>query len=428
MKKITAIVLVVLVCCTSNSFGQYADTDNYGTIKALSPESYAETIERLGSHTPKEAFDRWVGEFIDVEPVSTRGMSKSELDALYSKRLKMMATEVQLPYNPIVRSYIERYSRKGGTMEAVLGLGRYYFPIFEQILFEHGLPLELKMLPVIESALVPVAKSHASAVGLWQMMMPTAKYYGLEINSFVDERQDPILASHAACNFLKDLYTIYKDWTLVIAAYNCGQGNVNKAMRNAGAVGSYWDIWEHLPRETRGYVPAFIAASYSYTFHKAHGLEPREIRHQVTVDTLMISRMLHFEQITSTIAVSMDEIRALNPMYRLDIVPAIDRQYPLVLPVSSIDDFIVHRDEILSKDSTYLRKYLEVDNFSIRKVESLAKGGYQSGVRLTHKVASGETLGGIALKYNVSITDIQKWNNITGTNIRVGQQLSIIPK
>ncbi len=430
MHRITTLLILLLL--PLRLIGQSADVENYGEISVIPGQDYFELYHMLNSENAQDAYENFVGEFIDVDASSDTSLlrSGSSGDQLYSSRLKMMATEVQLPYNPIVKNYIDRYVRRGGTMEYVLGIGRYYFPIFEQILYEQGLPLELKMLPVIESALIPTARSHAAAVGLWQIILPTAKYYGLEINSFVDERQDPVKSTIAACKFLKDLYKIYGDWTLVIAAYNCGPGNVNKAMRAAGDVGTYWDIWEHLPRETRNYVPAYIAASYSYTFYKAHSLKPKEISIPLSVDTLTINRMVHFDQISTTIAISNDELRQLNPQYRIDIIPALQKPYTLVLPTNLIGDFIDHESDIYVKDSVYLKKYLQVSNLSQEKALEIASSthSYPKGKKMTYKIRSGDTLGGIALKFNVKVSEIQKWNSLRGTNIRAGKTLIIYPR
>lgn len=426
MKRVL-LILVAVVVSVAQASAQRADVKEYGKIDVVSAADYFDMYTALHTSNAQSAYERFVGEFINIDLSQAIPTSAAD-DKLFSDRLKMMATEVQLPYNDVVRRYITTYTRKGGVMERVLGIGRYYFPIFEQVLYDNDMPLELKMLPVIESALIPVAKSSASAIGLWQMMMPTAKYYGLEINSFVDERQDPVKSTQAACRFLKDLYRTYKDWTLVIAAYNCGPGNVNKAIKRAGQVGSYWDIWEHLPRETRNYVPAFIAASYGYTFHKAHDLTPTLVTQALTVDTVMINRMLHFDQISSTIGITTDELRTLNPQYRIDIIPAIDRGYSLVLPMPMVDDFIDAQNEIYGKDTIYLKKYLEVDNLSADRAESVASKtapAYSKGKKTTHKVKSGETLGGIAGRYSVKVAQIQKWNSIRGTNIRAGQTLTI---
>lgn len=429
MKK--SLLFLSLLFAFYNATAQSADVKDYGEIEVLSNADYCELYHTLQADNAQDAYDKFIGEFVDVDLTNLSSDNTSQ-DELYSSRLKMMATEIQLPYNDVVRRYINIYTRKGGTMEHVLGIGRYYFPIFEEILYDYNIPLEMKMLPVIESALIPVAKSHASAVGLWQMMMRTAKYYGLEINSFVDERRDPVKSTHAACRYLKDLYKMYGDWTLVIAAYNCGPGNVNKAVRRAGAMGSYWDIWEYLPRETRGHVPAFIGASYGYTFHKAHSLTPREATQTLVIDTMRISRMLHFDQISSTIPITTEELRTLNPKYRIDIIPAIERPYTLVLPINLIGQFIDNEKLIYSKEATYLKKYLEIENLSpksARAVASKSTPTYTKGKKMTYKIKSGDTLGGIAERYNVKASDIRTWNpSIQGSNIRAGKSLVLYPR
>ncbi len=421
--------LLTLAITPLFAFAQSGDVQNFGTIQALAIDEYFELYDALGAKNAQEAYENFVGEFVEL-PAEQHTIDNARKDSIYDKRLRMLATEVQLPYNSVVRGYIETYTRRGGTMEHVLGMGQYYFPIFEQALYDHGLPLELKMLPVIESALVPIARSHASAVGLWQLMMPTAKYYGLEITSFVDERLDPIKATNAACLFLKDLYKMYGDWTLVIAAYNCGPGRVNIAMKRAGKIGTYWDVWNHLPRETRGHVPAFIGASYAYTFHKAHSLKPREVKHSLSVDTLTINKMMHFNQITSTIPITIEELRTLNPQYRIDIVPAMEKQYSLVMPTKYIDEFIGNEAAIYAKDTTYLKKYLQIDNLTPQKANNVAASGSSSGSgdSIRYQIKSGDTLGGIAARYKVKVSEIQRWNNLSGTVIRVGKYLTIYPR
>ncbi len=430
MNKLLPIFLFVVFVSSQSLWAQSAYVENYGEIKAVPAENYFELYGELNAKNAQEAYENFVGEFIDIDPLDIGTLSGDDKDKLYEARLKMLATEVQLPYNAAVRSYIDRYSKKNAVMENVLGRAKYYFPIFEKALYEYGLPMELKMLPVIESALLPVARSHAAAVGLWQFILSTGKHYGLEVNSFVDERMDPVKSTDAACRFLMDLYKIYGDWTLVIAAYNCGPGNVNKAMKRAGTVGSYWDIWDYLPRETRGYVPAFIGASYGYTFYKANSLEPKEIDNPISVDTLLVSRMVHFDQIATTIPITKEELRALNPQYRIDIIPAVERKFTLVLPTDRIADFIDSEADIYGKDTTYLKKYIQIDNLSEKKALELAERypSYASGKKTTYKVKSGDTLGAIAIKYGVTVANIKKWNGLRSTNIRIGQRLTIYPR
>lgn len=270
-------------------------------------------------------------------------------DSVYIKRLSEITSAFDLTYNSIVRSYINVYTqKKRDRVEVMLGLTDYYFPIFEEILDQYQLPQELRVLPVIESALNPRAVSRAGATGIWQFMYGTGRMYKLTINSFVDERRDPILATHAAARFLKDLYAIYNDWTLVIAAYNCGPGNVNKAIRRAGGKRNYWDIYYFLPRETRGYVPAFIAATYALTYHNEHNIKVVPMSLPATSDTLMVSGMLHFQQVSEVLGVPVSTLRDLNPQYKLDIIPAKNKQHSLKLPLEHVGPFIDKQEQIFA--------------------------------------------------------------------------------
>ena len=263
-------------------------------------------------------------------------------DSVYARRLLDLASPIQFPYNNIVKGYINRYtSSRYGTISRILGMSQYYFPIIEEALLREGLPVELRALPIIESALSPTATSPMGAVGLWQFMPTTGKSYGLEINSLVDERRDPYLATQAACRYLKDLYAIYNDWSLAIAAYNCGPGNVNKAIARSGGK-NFWEIYDYLPRETRGYVPAFIGASYAYAYHQQHGIEPTEAPIPLSVDTVRINKLMHLEQISSTIDLPIETLRQLNPQYKLDIIPATTKTYALVLPQRYVMQSIAH--------------------------------------------------------------------------------------
>ena len=270
-------------------------------------------------------------------------------DAVIIKRLQAIPTTIELPYNQVVRSYIDRYVKRGRTLvEEMLGLSLYYMPIFEQALEKERLPLELKYLPVIESAMNPNAVSRAGAAGLWQFMVGTGKGLGLEVSTLVDERRDPYKSSDKAAKFLKNLYDIYGDWSLAIAAYNCGPGNVNKALRRAGGEKKdFWDIYDYLPKETRGYVPAFIAATYVMTYYKHHNISPSLAKRPLITDTVGVSRRIHFNQISKVLNVSLDELRALNPQYRCDVIPGSkSRPYTLVLPSQQIYAYIMSEDSI----------------------------------------------------------------------------------
>ncbi len=338
-------------------------------------------------------------------------------DSLYQQRLRDLASPIQLPYNSIVKSYINRYTDpRYGTIGRILGMSKYYFPLIEDELLKENLPVELRALPIIESALSATAVSRAGAVGLWQFMPSTGKSYGLEVNSLVDERRDPVRATQAACRYLKDLYGIYNDWTLAIAAYNCGPGNVNKAIARSGGK-TFWEIYDYLPRETRGYVPAFIGATYAYTYHRQHGLELTESPIPLSVDTVRIDRLLHFGQIASTIDLDVETLRMLNPQYKLDIVPATTKTYTLVLPQRHVAQYIAHEQEIYAKDSAYLKEYIDPANLDKKRTE-------RSGT--TYRVKKGDTLGAIARRYHVTTAQLMRWNGIRNPKaLRIGQTLRI---
>jgi membrane-bound lytic murein transglycosylase D len=368
-----------------------------------------------------DAFENYYKEYICIDSTWHPAPETVLPDSVYAARLKAMVSPIHLPYNEIVRNYIVRYtSPTSGLMSRVLGLSQYYFPMIEQELINAGLPVELRALPIIESALQPTAKSRAAAVGLWQFVYATGKAYGLEINSFVDERCDPLQSTRAACKYLKDLYRTYGDWSLALAAYNCGPGNVNKAIARAGVRGSFWDIYNHLPRETRGYVPAFIAATYAYNYYTLHGIEITTPPMPMATDTIMVSRVMHLEQVASTIDIPIETLRRINPQYRLDIIPASTKSYPLMLPVRDLSHYIINEDSIMAKDSLYLKEYLDPAKVEKKRVEeNVAR-------TITHVVKRGETLGGIARRYGVTTRQIMQWNNLKNANtLRIGQRLRI---
>ena len=338
-------------------------------------------------------------------------------DSVYIQRLRALVSPIQLPYNNIVRGYINRYTdSRYGTISRILGMSQYYFPLIEDELLKEELPVELRALPIIESALSTTAVSPMGAVGLWQFMPSTGKSYGLEINSLVDERRDPYRATQAACRYLKDLYAIYNDWSLAIAAYNCGPGNVNKAIARSGGK-NFWEIYDYLPRETRGYVPAFIGASYAYAYHRQHGIEPTEAPIPLSVDTVRINKLMHLGQISSTIDLPIETLRQLNPQYKLDIIPATTKPYTLVLPQRYVMQYIAHEPEIQAKDSMYLKEYINPANIDKKRQE-------RSGS--VYVVKKGDTLGAIARRYRVTTAQIMRWNKLKSAHkLRIGQRLRI---
>lgn len=380
----------------------------------LNPEDY--TVEVSDSllniwYTHKIASDDET-EVYDMDSVK---FESNVPDEVYIERLKRMNSFIQLPYNDIVKNYIILYSEKMPTkMSHILGLCKYYMPIFEEAFNRYDIPEELKAMAVIESALNPLAVSRANAKGMWQFMYSTAKMYGLHIDSFVDERFDPVKSADAAARYLKDAYNIFGDWNLAIASYNCGAGNVNKAIRRSGGKRGFWDIWPYLPRETRGYGPAFVGALYTMTYYKEHGIKPETIEMPLHIDTLKINRQLHLRQVADLTSAPIDELKNLNPQYRHEIIPG-DREYILRIPYAYTNAFIEHEDSI------YVHKVEEYFNpVTIKKIKD---GG--DGERITYKVKSGDTLGKIAGMYRCSIANIKRWNNLKSTNIRVGQRLII---
>ncbi|GAE15417.1 hypothetical protein IX307_001525 [Bacteroides pyogenes] len=348
-------------------------------------------------------------------------------DSVYIDRLSRIPAIMEMPYNEIVRKFIDLYAgRLRNQVAFMLSACNFYMPIFEEALDAYGLPLELKYLPIIESALNPSAVSRAGASGLWQFMIGTGKIYGLESNSLVDERRDPIKATWAAARYLKEMHAIYGDWNLVIAAYNCGPGTINKAIRRAGGETDYWKIYNLLPRETRGYVPAFIAANYVMTYYCDHNICPMETNIPANTDTVQINKNLHFMQIAELCNVPLDEIKSLNPQYKKQIIPGDHKPYTLRLPIHAISSFIDRQDTIYAHRSEELfhnRKVIEMkdDTPSARRTGK-SRG---SGNVTYYKIRKGDTLSSIASKYNVRVKDLQRWNGLSKTQISAGKQLKI---
>ncbi|MDE6196571.1 MAG: transglycosylase SLT domain-containing protein, partial [Muribaculaceae bacterium] len=347
-------------------------------------------------------------------------------DDVLLERLGALPTVIEMPLNSVVKNTIRFYANRKQLVENMLGLSLYYMPIFEEALERHGMPLELRYLPVIESALVPTAVSRAGAAGLWQFMPPTAKGLGLEVNSLIDQRRDPYLASDAAARYLKQLYNTYGDWSLAIAAYNCGPGNVNKALRRAGGgKHDFWEIYPFLPSETRGYVPAFIAANYIMTYHKNHNISPALARRPIVVDTVHVTRRVHFDQISQVMDIPVDELRALNPQFRKDLIPGDIRPYSLVLPSLQAYAYIVNEDSIVNHNAERYARRGIVEPASGAVAGRDSKGEYyDEEVTHYHRVKKGETLTKIAKKYGVTVASIRK-NNKVGKSVKQGQRLKI---
>jgi membrane-bound lytic murein transglycosylase D len=361
---------------------------------------------------------------------STEGLQNDSLvvyctDTVYSNRLSKINSIISLPYNNIIRNHIEVYTvRQRDKFSAVLGLKDYYFPMFEDIFDSYGLPAELKYMAVIESALNPNAVNrHSGATGLWQFMYSTGRMYGLTINSVVDERRDPVKSTHAAAKYMKDLYAIYDDWMLVIAAFNCGPGNVNKAIRRSGNKKDYWEIYYRLPRETRGYIPIFIAATYAVNYYPEHNIVPLPLNIPVATDTIMVNKDIHLTQISEVLGIPSGELRALNPQYRTGLVPGSSKPLALTLPMNHLGDFIDLTDTIRGyKSDVYLSKSNRIaDPSRSTNLPADIKGR----TKLIYTVQDGDNLGFISEWYKVGLADLRFWNNIYRNNIRVGQKLVI---
>ncbi|HIE16276.1 MAG TPA: LysM peptidoglycan-binding domain-containing protein [Bacteroidales bacterium] len=352
-------------------------------------------------------------------------------DSIVNKKLAAIESVIPLTYNKTVQSFIDLYTRKRRKQVAImLGMADYYFPVFEEVLDAQGLPLELKYIPVIESALNKLAVSRAGATGIWQFMYPTAKLYKLNITSFVDERKDVYLSTVAAANFLKDMFNIYGDWLLVIAAYNCGPGNVNKAIRRSGGKTSFWAIYNYLPRETRGYVPAFIAANYVFHYYKDYNIVKFPVDFSIT-DTVLVKNKIHFGQISDILKIPVEEIRELNPQYRRNIIPATpEKKYPIRLPNDLVTTFVTLEDSIAHyKDSIFFASDFQPNEPQNYKHNYFYSIDEKNSKKLYYTVKQGDNLGFIAEWYDVSVQKIKLWNDIRRSLIREGQKLVIfVPK
>ena len=340
-------------------------------------------------------------------------------DAELIERLQAIPTTIEMPFNSVVRQYIDMYTgRKRSLVESMLGMSLYYMPIFEQAIEKEGIPIELKYLPVIESAMNPDAVSRAGAVGLWQIMLPTARGLGLEINTLVDERRDPVRSSEAAARYLRELYDIYKDWSLAIAAYNCGPGNVNKALRRAGddARKDFWAIYPYLPRETRGYVPCFIAATYVMNYYNKHNISPALAKKPIVTDSVHVNRRVHFQQIADILKLPVEQLQVLNPQYRKQEIPGTpDRPWPLVLPANQTYAYIMSEDAIAAHNADLYARRDVVEPATGMEARPATVDGQEGEWVVTedvkwHKVRHNETMASIAKRYGVSLKSLKRWN------------------
>lgn len=379
-----------------------ADRANFDSLlNSYYMRKYASSVNRHYTQASNSSFDEF-----DQIP-----------DSVLAQRLAAIPSVVHLTYNSTVRSYMKLYVRiLSRRLDVMLTLSEYYFPLFESTLEQYHVPQELKYLVVIESAFNPQATSRVGAAGLWQFMYRTGKNYGLDVNSLVDDRRDPIMSTQAAARYLRDLHNIYNDWILAIAAYNCGPGNINKAITRSGGKRDFWEIYPYLPQETRGYVPAYIGAMYALTYYHEHGLRPRKIDIPIHSDTIHMKGDALYCYIHKYIGVDVDELRTLNPQYRTDMVPASIGRPALCLPVDKIPLAIRFEDSIVRATKDSIQKK-PVGNTEITETE-----------RIVHKVRKGETLGKIANKYGVSISDLKRWNRKRSTTVQVGEKIIIYKK
>ena len=441
MKKKTILIAVALFLASQGIKAQVVEdegyddeneitvTDNQGDEEVIEfPEAMAFELDSLLNHYMSKAYLTEDNDcrMKDVNPVFEK--------EVYIERLKRIPSVIELPYNDVVQKFIDRYSgRLRHSVSYMLGASNFYMPIFEEALETYGLPLELKYLPVIESALNPKAVSRVGATGLWQFMLTTGKQYGLNVNSLVDERRDPVKSSYAAAHYLSDLYKIYGDWNLVIAAYNCGPDNINKAIHRSKGVRDYWQIYPYLPKETRGYVPAFVAANYIMTYYCEHNICPMVTRLPAKTDTIMVSKNVQLEQVASVCNIDLEQLRALNPSYRRDIVPGLTALSPLRLPQTEVGKFIDREDSVYNyrADELFNKRALVAVNddqpMYTSKSSSSKKSTRRSKSRSkkTVTIRQGQTLSEIAKKNHTTVAKLRKLNGIKGSNIRAGKKLRV---
>lgn len=396
--------------------------ENEGKIGAgLTPDDYndevTDSLLNILWHLHRKATNSHEGEGYDMDAVH---FSSNVPDKVFLDRISNMNSYITLPYNETVRNFIILYSEKmPRKMAHMLSLSKYYFPIFESILNKYDMPEELKYMAVIESALNPLAVSRAGAKGMWQFMYNTGKIYGLKINSFVDERLDVEKSADAAARYLKDAYSVFGDWSLAISAYNCGSGNVMKAIRRSGKR-DFWSIYDYLPRETRGYVPAFVGAMYAFTYYKEHGIVPDKIDMPDHIDTLEINKQVHFRQISEVADIPMDVLHQLNPQYVHEIIPGNECKYILRLPYKYTGSFVENEDSI------YTYKASEI--FNPTELQKLNSSSSPVQQRIVYKVKRGDSLGKIASRNHVTVSQLKSWNHLKSSNIKIGQRIVIYKK
>lgn len=355
---------------------------------------------------------------LDYEPVEYVDLPT---DTLKARLIELNArTPFNVEYNPSLESVIKSYlKRRRKHLERLMALSEFYFPLFEQELDRENIPLEIKYLAIVESALKPRAKSRVGATGLWQFMFGTGKMFGLEVSSYVDERMDPIMSTEAACKYLASLYRVFGDWDLALASYNSGPGNVTKAIRRSGGSKNYWNIRHNLPRETAGYLPAFLATMYIFEYAEEHGFKPRKPEFAYfETDTIKVKQMITLDQVSEYMDINIEELQFLNPSYKLDIIPFIkDENYVLRLPLDKIGSFVANEDQLY----TIAQKDLNKREKPLPKFQ-------EANSKIRYRVRNGDFLGKIAGRYGVRVSQIKQWNGLRSNNLRIGQRLTIYPR
>ena len=429
-KSLCGLFLLTLLCFTVNSPASKRDADStYVNTPRLSADFQGNIDSLLGVwYNQNSQIEESI--FSDSTFNDSTAVHYSNIpDSVYISRLKRLPYEIPLTYNKITRNFIELYIfRKRDKLQTIIGLSDYYFPILDNIIDKYDIPKELRNISIIESALNPRATSRARAAGLWQFIYGTGRLYGLTMNSLVDERRDPIKATNAACRYFKDLYAIFGDWHLVIAAYNCGPNNVKKAIRRSGGKRDFWEIYRFLPRETRGYVPAFIGASYAINYYREHNITPTPLSLPMYTDTLMISHDVHLGQISQKLGISVEQLRDLNPQYIRDIVPARGGlMYPIRLPIDYVSKYIDNENSIYHyNDSLFFTiDYLKNPNY----YSSLIGAPGKNYSKITYIVKQGDYVASVAKHFGCSSTEVKDWNNLYRNRLKVGKKLVIyVPK
>ena len=421
------------MACLLLPLSLYAQTDIDNEITVTDNDGNEETIElpEAMTHDLDSLMNLYLSKkyLTEDEDCQMKDVNPYFEKEVYVDRLSRIPGIIEMPYNEVVQKFIDRYSgRLRHSVSYMLGASNFYMPIFEQALETYQLPLELKYLPVIESALNPTAVSRVGATGLWQFMLATGKMYGLNVNTLVDERRDPIKSSYAAARYLKDLYKVFGDWNLVIAAYNCGPENINKAIKRSNGEKDYWKIYPYLPKETRGYVPAFIAANYIMTYYCEHNICPMNTTLPEKTDTVMVGRNLHMEQVAAVCGLEMEQLRTLNPAYRHDVIPGATELACLRLPQTEIGRFLENEDSIYQykTDSLLARRATVAVSETAYKVGKSTKRSRSSRSRgRTVTIRKGQTLSEIARQNGTTVSKLRRLNGIKGNNIRAGKKLRV---